>query len=86
MIEIRLHGRGGQGVKKASQILGRAGFLAGYYVQDFALYGAERKGAPLTSFVRLSKKPIRIIWINNLHINVIIYDYVYIQINPPYSI
>ncbi|MBW3015119.1 2-oxoacid:acceptor oxidoreductase family protein [Candidatus Woesearchaeota archaeon] len=59
MIEIRLHGRGGQGVKKASQILGRAGFLAGYYVQDFALYGAERKGAPLTSFVRLSKKPIQ---------------------------
>ncbi|MBW3003703.1 2-oxoacid:acceptor oxidoreductase family protein [Candidatus Woesearchaeota archaeon] len=59
MIEIRLHGRGGQGVKKAAQILGRAGFLAGYYVQDFALYGAERKGAPLTSFVRLSKIPIR---------------------------
>ncbi|MEA3430658.1 MAG: 2-oxoacid:acceptor oxidoreductase family protein [Nanoarchaeota archaeon] len=59
MIEIRLHGRGGQGVKKSSMILGRAGFLAGYYVQDFALYGAERKGAPLTSFVRISKKPIQ---------------------------
>lgn len=59
MIEIRLHGRGGQGVKKASQIIGRAGFLAGYYVQDFAMYGAERKGAPITSFVRLDKNPIR---------------------------
>lgn len=59
MIEIRLHGRGGQGVKKSSMILGRAGFLAGYYVQDFALYGAERQGAPLTSFVRISKEPIR---------------------------
>jgi len=59
MIEIRLHGRGGQGVKKSAQILGRAGFLSGYFVQDFALYGAERKGAPLTSFVRISKKPIQ---------------------------
>lgn len=60
MIEIRLHGRGGQGVKKASQILGRAAHLAGYKIQDFALYGAERRGAPVASFVRIDKKPIRI--------------------------
>ncbi|MBW2973761.1 2-oxoacid:acceptor oxidoreductase family protein [Candidatus Woesearchaeota archaeon] len=58
MISVRLHGRGGQGVKKAAQILARAAYLAGYYTQDFALYGAERRGAPVTSFVRLSKKPI----------------------------
>ncbi|MBS3095168.1 2-oxoacid:acceptor oxidoreductase family protein [Candidatus Woesearchaeota archaeon] len=59
MIEIRLHGRGGQGVKKASQILGRAAYIAGYKTQDFALYGAERRGAPVTSFVRIDKKEIR---------------------------
>ena len=58
MIEIRIHGRGGQGVKKASQILGRAGYLAGFQTQDFAMYGAERSGAPVTSFVRLDKKKI----------------------------
>lgn len=58
MIEIRLHGRGGQGVKKASMILGRTGYMAGYKTQDFAMYGAERKGAPVTSFVRIDKKEI----------------------------
>ncbi|MBS3112971.1 2-oxoacid:acceptor oxidoreductase family protein [Candidatus Woesearchaeota archaeon] len=58
MIEIRLHGRGGQGVKKASMILGRTGYMAGYKTQDFAMYGAERKGAPVTSFVRIDKKAI----------------------------
>jgi pyruvate ferredoxin oxidoreductase gamma subunit len=58
MIEIRLHGRGGQGVKKASMILGRAGYLAKYKTQDFAMYGAERKGAPVSSFVRIKKTPI----------------------------
>ena len=59
LIEIRLHGRGSQGVKKAAQILGRAGFLAGYQTQDFSLYGAERQGAPLTGFVRLDDKAIQ---------------------------
>jgi len=58
MISIRIHGRGGQGVKKASQILGRAAHLAGYHTQDFALYGAERRGAPVTSFVRIDKEEI----------------------------
>ncbi|MBW3004761.1 2-oxoacid:acceptor oxidoreductase family protein [Candidatus Woesearchaeota archaeon] len=58
MISIRLHGRGGQGVKKAAQILARAAYLAGYVTQDFALYGAERRGAPVTSFVRLDKEKI----------------------------
>ncbi|MBD3361982.1 pyruvate ferredoxin oxidoreductase [Candidatus Woesearchaeota archaeon] len=58
MISVRIHGRGGQGVKKAAQILARAAYLAGYQTQDFALYGAERKGAPVTSFVRIDKKGI----------------------------
>lgn len=58
MISVRIHGRGGQGVKKAAQILARAAYLAGYQTQDFALYGAERRGAPVTSFVRLDKEKI----------------------------
>jgi pyruvate ferredoxin oxidoreductase gamma subunit len=45
MIEVRFHGCGGQGAKIASRILGRSGFLSGLYVQDFALFGAERRGA-----------------------------------------
>ena len=58
MIEVRFHGRGGQGVKKSAQILGRAAYLEGFYTQDFAIYGAERTGAPLTSFVRINKERI----------------------------
>jgi pyruvate ferredoxin oxidoreductase gamma subunit len=58
MIEVRFHGRGGQGAKIASRILGRSGFLSGLYAQDFALFGAERRGAPVISFTRLSSVPI----------------------------
>ncbi len=58
MIEVRFHGRGGQGAKIASRILGRSGFLTGFFSQDFALFGAERRGAPVVSFTRLSDEPI----------------------------
>jgi len=58
MIEVRIHGRGGQGAKITSRILGRSGLLAGLYAQDFALFGAERRGAPVVSFARLSNTPI----------------------------
>lgn len=50
----RFHGRGGQGAKTASRILGNAGLNAGLNVQDFPLYGAERRGAPVTAFTRIS--------------------------------
>ena len=58
MIEVRFHGRGGQGAKIASRILGRGGFLSGMFAQDFALFGAERRGAPVVSFTRLHTLPI----------------------------
>jgi pyruvate ferredoxin oxidoreductase gamma subunit len=58
MFRVRLHGRGGQGIKTASQILGTAAFLSGYQSQDFPLYGAERRGAPIVAFTRISPKPI----------------------------
>ncbi|MEK9629461.1 MAG: 2-oxoacid:acceptor oxidoreductase family protein [Nitrospinota bacterium] len=58
LLRIRLHGRGGQGIKTASQILGSAAFLSGYQAQDFPLYGAERRGAPIVAFARISKAPI----------------------------
>jgi len=58
MFEIRCHGRGGQGARFLSLLIGRAGFLSGYHVQDFPLYGSERRGAPMQSFIRLSSEPI----------------------------
>lgn len=58
MYKIRFHGRGGQGIKLAAHILGRAAFLTGYQVQSFAVYGAERRGAPVASFVRMDKRNI----------------------------
>jgi pyruvate ferredoxin oxidoreductase gamma subunit len=58
MYQIRFHGRGGQGIKTASRILGTAFFLEGYEVQDAPRYGAERRGAPIFAYVRASKKQI----------------------------
>lgn len=55
---IRFHGRGGQGMKTASRILGTAFFLEGYEVQDAPRYGAERRGAPIFAYVRASRRAI----------------------------
>ncbi|MCP4255743.1 MAG: 4Fe-4S dicluster domain-containing protein [Candidatus Scalindua sp.] len=55
---VRFHGRGGQGMKTASRIVGTAAFIEGYYAQDFPVYGAERRGAPIMAFTRLSDYPI----------------------------
>jgi pyruvate ferredoxin oxidoreductase gamma subunit len=58
MYRIRFHGRGGQGIKTASQILGSAFFRAGYEVQDAPRYGAERRGAPIFAYVRAARTEI----------------------------
>ena len=58
MFRIRFHGRGGQGMKTASRILGTAFFRAGYEVQDAPRYGAERRGAPIFAYVRADKTAI----------------------------
>jgi len=58
IIRVRFHGRGGQGAKTASRILGDAGFNDGYFAQDFPIYGAERRGAPVTAFTRFSDEKI----------------------------
>ena len=60
MIEIRFHGRGGQGAVTAANILAEAAFLEGKYVQAFPFFGVERRGAPVTAFTRIDEKPIRI--------------------------
>ena len=57
-LHLRFHGRGGEGVKLASRIVSRAAFLAGCTVQDSPLYGAERRGAPVVAFARISDRPI----------------------------
>lgn len=59
MIEIRFHGRGGQGAVTAAEILAKAAFEDGKYCQAFPFFGAERKGAPVMAFSRISDKPIR---------------------------
>ncbi len=58
MYRIRFHGRGGQGMKTASRILGTAFFLEGFEVQDAPRYGAERRGAPIFAYVRASRQLI----------------------------
>lgn len=60
MIEIRFHGRGGQGAVVASRLLAQAAFLEDNDVQSFPYFGVERRGAPVTSFTKIDKKPIRI--------------------------
>ena len=58
MYRIRFHGRGGQGIKTASRILGTALFIEGFEVQDAPRYGAERRGAPIFAYVRADTRPI----------------------------
>ena len=60
MIEIRWHGRGGQGAKTASLLLADAAFNTGNFIQGFPEYGPERMGAPITAYNRISKEEIRI--------------------------
>lgn len=60
MIEIRWHGRGGQGAKTASLLLADAAFNTGKYIQGFPEYGPERMGAPMTAYNRISDNKIRI--------------------------
>lgn len=60
MIEIRIHGRGGQGAVIASQILAEAAFRQGLHVQAFPSFGSERRGAPVTAFLRLDHSAVTI--------------------------
>lgn len=60
MVEIRIHGRGGQGGVIASQVLADAAFREGMHVQAFPAFGSERRGAPVTAFLRLDHTPIMV--------------------------
>ncbi len=57
--EIRIHGRGGQGAKTASQFIAEAALDKGKYIQAFPEYGAERAGAPMRAYAKISDKPIK---------------------------
>ena len=70
LIEIRWHGRGGQGAKTASLLLADAAFNTGKYIQGFPEYGPERMGAPITAYNRISNSPI------NIHSNIYYPDFV----------
>lgn len=69
-VEIRWHGRGGQGAKTAALLLADVAFKTGKYVQGFPEYGPERMGAPITAYNRISESPITI------HSNIYFPDYV----------
>jgi pyruvate ferredoxin oxidoreductase gamma subunit len=70
LLEIRWHGRGGQGAKTASLLLADAAFSTGKYIQGFPEYGPERMGAPITAYNRISDERI------NIHSNIYEPDYV----------
>jgi len=69
-VEIRWHGRGGQGAKTAALLLADVAFKTGKYVQGFPEYGPERMGAPITAYNRISAEPITV------HSNIYTPDYV----------
>jgi len=60
ILEVRWHGRGGQGAWTASELLARAAIYEGKYIQSFPEFGPERMGAPVTAFTRISTEPIYI--------------------------
>jgi pyruvate ferredoxin oxidoreductase gamma subunit len=60
MIEIRFHGRGGQGAVQASELLAHAAFAQGLWPQSFPFFGVERRGAPVVAYTRLDDRPIRL--------------------------
>jgi pyruvate ferredoxin oxidoreductase gamma subunit len=59
MFQVRIHGRGGQGVVTAAEILSMAAFAEGRHSQAFPSFGSERMGAPVISFCRIDDRPIR---------------------------
>jgi 2-oxoacid:acceptor oxidoreductase gamma subunit (pyruvate/2-ketoisovalerate family) len=60
ILEVRWHGRGGQGSWTASELLARAAIAEGKHIQSFPEFGPERMGAPVTAFTRISSEPIRL--------------------------
>ncbi len=60
MFQVRIHGRGGQGVVTAAEMLSIAAFLEGHYAQAFPTFGSERMGAPVVAFCRIDDKEIRV--------------------------
>jgi len=60
LVEVRWHGRGGQGIVTVSRLLAHAALLDGKHVQAFPEFGPERRGAPVTGYTRISDEPISI--------------------------
>jgi pyruvate ferredoxin oxidoreductase gamma subunit len=60
MFEVRIHGRGGQGVVTAAEMLSVAAFLEGHHAQAFPSFGSERMGAPVVAYCRISDREIRL--------------------------
>jgi pyruvate ferredoxin oxidoreductase gamma subunit len=60
MLEIRFHGRGGQGAVTSAELMAKTAIARGKYAQAFPSFGPERRGAPVTAFLRIDDRPIRV--------------------------
>ncbi|MGC8948210.1 MAG: 2-oxoacid:acceptor oxidoreductase family protein [Thermoprotei archaeon] len=60
LVEFRFHGRGGQGAVTAADLLVKAAYLEGKWGQSYPFFGAERRGAPVTAYARISDKPLKV--------------------------
>ena len=60
MIEVRFHGRGGQGAVTSAELMALAAIAEGKFAQAFPSFGPERRGAPVQAFLRISDQPIRL--------------------------
>ena len=60
MLELRIQGRGGQGAQMAGEVLATTYFRQGFFVQAFSTYGGARRGSPVSSFIRVDERPIRL--------------------------
>lgn len=60
LVEFRFHGRGGQGAVTAADLLVKAAYLDGKWGQSYPFFGAERRGAPVTAYARISDKPLKV--------------------------
>jgi pyruvate ferredoxin oxidoreductase gamma subunit/2-oxoisovalerate ferredoxin oxidoreductase gamma subunit len=79
MLEIRFHGRGGQGTVVAAILLAKAFFQAGYQVQSFPFFGVERRGAPVEAYVRVNKEKILLRTSVNFPDHIVVQDQTLLQ-------
>ena len=80
MLQIRLHGRGGQGVVTAAEMLTLAAFYEGHFAQAFPSFGSERTGAPVVAYARIDNKEINVRLTELLNMTDDVEEYAFVRI------